>query len=146
MRFLLSAAVLLLLANPWARADTAKDERALIQLVEQINVALTKADMPFLERVLHKDFVLTSSKGKLEGRSEYISNRRSGGMVYLSKTSDEIKVLLFGDAAIVTGRDTEKARANQREMEGQYRWTRVFVRHDGRWQLVSAQFTPVPPS
>ena len=143
MKFLGSMAILLLVACRSAQGDAADDERALTKLVQDLNVALAKADMGFLERALHKDFVLTNSKGTIEDRAAYLANRKTGRIQYESRKSDELRVRVYGDCAIVTGRDIEKGKDQKGAVEGQFRWTRVFLRQDGRWQLVTAQFSPV---
>ena len=53
------------------------------------------------------------------------------------------KVRLYGDTAVVTGRSTAKGKDQQGAIDEQRRWTRVFVRQDGRWQLVHFQGTLV---
>ena len=140
MKFLGLMAILLLVACRSAQGD---DERALTKLVQDLNVALAKADMGFLERALHKDFVLTNSKGTIEDRAAYLANRKTGRIQYESKKSDELRVRVYANCAIVTGRDIEKGKDQKGAVEGQFRWTRVFLQQDGRWQLVTAQFSPV---
>lgn len=134
---------LLLVACPPAQGEAADGEPEFTNLIKALNTALMKADMPYLNRLLHKDFVLTNSQGKLEERAEYLENRKTGRVKYESKVSDEIKVRLYGDTAIVTGRDTETGKDHQGAMDGQFRWTRVFLRHNGHWQLAAVHFTPV---
>ncbi len=99
--------------------------------------------MGFLERALHKDFELTNSKGTIEDRAAYPANRKTGRIQNDSKKSDELRVRIYGDCAIVTGRDVDKCKDQKGAVEGQFRWTRAFLRQDGHWQLVAAQFSPV---
>ncbi|PYL51437.1 MAG: hypothetical protein DMF32_00975, partial [Verrucomicrobia bacterium] len=49
----------------------------------------------------------------------------------------------YGDAAIVTYRSTAKGKDQDGAIDEQRRWTRVFVRRDGRWQLVHSQGTTI---
>ena len=92
MKGLGSMAILLLVACRSAQGDAADDKRALTKLVQDLNVALAKADMDFLERALHKDFVLTNSKGTIEDRAAYLANRKTGRIQYESKKSDELRL------------------------------------------------------
>jgi ketosteroid isomerase-like protein len=56
---------------------------------------------------------------------------------------DDVKVRLYGDTALVTGRSTIKGKDQQGAIDQQQRWIRVFLRQDGRWQLVHFQATRV---
>ncbi|MDQ3010967.1 MAG: nuclear transport factor 2 family protein [Acidobacteriota bacterium] len=49
---------------------------------------------------------------------------------------DEVKVRVYGDTAVITGRVTTEEKV-------QSRFTRVWVKQQGRWQLVSAQSTRI---
>jgi hypothetical protein len=57
---------------------------------------------------------------------------------------DDVSVRAYGDAAVVTGRTTAvTAGANAQSIT--LRFTDVFVRRDGRWQVVASQATRVAP-
>ena len=58
---------------------------------------------------------------------------------------DEIKVRVYGDTAIVTGRSTAKGKDQYGKMDEQRRCTRVLVRRDGRWQFVSTKGPDTKP-
>src|SRR5262245_25392383 len=143
MKYLFAMAVLLLVACSRALGDPASDERELTQLVKDLNAANVKADIPFLERVLHPDFVHHRPRGTVENRAQYLENRKTGRVDFESLVADDVKVRLYGDTAIVTYRSTAKGKDQQGAIDEQRLWTRVFVRRDGRWQLVHSQGTPI---
>ena len=66
MKHLFAIAVLVLAASGWAVGDTASDERELTQLVNDLNAAVVKPDIAFLERVLAKDYVHYRPHGNVE--------------------------------------------------------------------------------
>jgi hypothetical protein len=141
VKHLFSIAVLMLAACGWALGDRAGDERELRQLVNDINVAVVNADIAFLERVLHQDYVHHGQRGTLENRAQYLKNRKTGRVDFESLSADEIKIRLYGDAAIVTYRSTAKGKDQQGEIDFQRSVSRMFVRRDGRWQQVHSQAT-----
>ena len=143
MKHLFAIAVLLLAACGWAVGDTASDERELTQLVNDLNAAIVKPDIAFLERVLAKDYVHFRPHGNVETRAQYLEDRKSGSVDFDSLVADEIKVRVYGDTAIVTYRSTAKGKDQDGAIDEQRRWTRVFVRKDGRWQLVHSQGTTI---
>jgi len=143
MKSLFATAVLLLAACGLAIADTATDERELTQLVNDLNAALVKPDIGFLERLLDQDFVHYRPHGNVENRAQYLEDRKSGRVHFDSLLADEIKVRLYGDTAIVTYRSTAKGKDQDGAIDEQRRWTRVFLRKDGRWRLVASQGTTI---
>ena len=64
-------------------------------------------------------------------------------MDFDSLVADEIKVRVYGDTAIVTYRSSANGKDKDGTIDEQRRWTRVFVRKDGRWQLVHSQGTTI---
>jgi ketosteroid isomerase-like protein len=141
VKHLFSIAVLMLAACGWALGDPASDERELRQLVNDINVAVVNADIAFLERVLHQDYVHHGQRGTVENRAQYLKNRKTGRVDFESLSADEIKIRLYGDAAIVTYRSAAKGKDEQGKIDFQRSVTRMFVRRDGRWQQVHSQAT-----
>jgi ketosteroid isomerase-like protein len=51
--------------------------------------------------------------------------------------SDDMKVRIYGDAAVVTGRNTTKETLNGKDTSGQERWTDTWIKKAGRWQCVA---------
>ena len=143
MKNLFALAVLLLAACGRAFGDQASDERDLKQLVKDLNAAIVKADIAFLERVLDQDYVHYRPRGTVENRAQYLENRMNGNVNFESLVADDVKVRFYGDTAIVTYRSTAKGKDQQGAIDEQRLWTRVFVRRDGRWQLVYSQGTSI---
>jgi ketosteroid isomerase-like protein len=143
MKNLFALAVLLLAACGRAFGDQASDERDLKQLVKDLNAAIVKADIAFLERVLDQDYVHYRPRGTVENRAQYLENRKNGNVNFESLVADDVKVRFYGDTAIVTYRSTAKGKDQQGAIDEQRLWTRVFVRRDGRWQLVHSQGTSI---
>ena len=143
MKNLFALAVLLLAACGLALGDQASDERELKQLVNDLNAAIVKADIVFLDRVLAQDYIHYRPRGTVETRAQYMENRKAGSVNFESLVADDVKVRFYGDTAIVTYRSTAKGKDQQGTIDEQRLWTRVFVRRDGRWQLVHSQGTSI---
>jgi ketosteroid isomerase-like protein len=123
--------------------NPARDKRELAQLVKDLNDAVVKADVAFLGRVLHEDYAHHRPRGTVENRAQYLENRKARRVDFESLVADEIKVRVYGDTAVVTGRSTAKGKDQHGKMDEQRRWSRVLVRRDGRWQLVHFHGTPI---
>ena len=54
---------------------------------------------------------------------------------------EAVKVEIFGERAMVTGRAMLKVHFDEQQISEQYRYTRTFARRRGRWQIIAAQMT-----
>jgi Ketosteroid isomerase homolog len=68
---------------------------------------------------------------------------KSGDLKIESSTNEDMKVQVHGDTAVVTYRSTDKGNYKGNDLSGQYRWTDVFVKRNGRWQIVAGQGTRI---
>src|SRR5262249_55016403 len=60
------------------RFRRAEPERELTQLLQDLNAAIVRADVAFLERALHADYVHHSPRGTVENRAQYLESRKTG--------------------------------------------------------------------
>jgi ketosteroid isomerase-like protein len=116
------------------------DEQLLMRLVQEYNDAQVKRDRSALERLWADDYLYTHSNGAVMTKAEDIADTMSGEMTWTAAKLDDLRVRLYGEVGIVTGRLTMEGRAAQ-YASGPRRFTDVFVRRSGRWQLVGGQTT-----
>jgi len=48
--------------------------------------------------------------------------------------------------AVVTYATTDKGSYKGKDISGEYRWTDVFAKRDGHWQLIVGQGTAIAPA
>jgi ketosteroid isomerase-like protein len=143
MKHLFAITVLVLTFCSRALSSPAGDERELTQLVKDLNAALVKVDIAFLENLLHKDYTHYRPSGVVEDRVQYLKNRKTGRVDFESLVVDQVKVHRYGDIAIVTYRSTAKGKDQQGAFDERRRWTRVFLWQGGRWRLLHSQGTTI---
>jgi ketosteroid isomerase-like protein len=119
-------------------------EQAVMQMEEALRVAVSKSDTKAYGRIVGDDYVYTNQDALVRTKAQVMSDYDSGSLKYESLKFDEIKVHAYGDTAVVTGRQTVKAQDNGKDISGQFRYTRVYVKRQGRWQLVATQVTRIP--
>lgn len=119
-------------------------EKAVMQMEEDLRVAITKGDAKAYARIVGDDYVFTNQDAVVRTKAQMVSAYESGSIKYESSKFDEIKVQAYGDTAVVTGRQTVKGQDGGKDLSGQFRYTRVYVKRDGRWQLVATQVTRIP--
>jgi ketosteroid isomerase-like protein len=121
-----------------AAADTATEIRALEVAHNQ---ALANHDVATLEKMLSEDFTFVTPRGDLRGKQDVLKAVATGniGNEYL-ETSD-LKIRVYADTAVVTGRALQTAQRAGKDFTDSYRFTRVYVRRGGQWLAVALQMT-----
>jgi hypothetical protein len=124
--------------NAGAQKPT-KTEAELIQLERDIGAANVRRDKAFFERIEADEFIFTDSAGGLTTKAEDVAglDKPAGEFKQVSYEPDDMKVRVYGKTAVVTGRTTTKLQSKDREVINRSRFTDVFVKRDGRWQLVA---------
>jgi len=56
-----------------------------------------------------------------------------------SGQSDEVRVKVYGNTAVMTGRFTAKGKLIDKNIDIRERYTAVWVKRRGRWRLVAEQ-------
>ena len=123
---------------------TESAEPAIRQLVKDRDAAIQAADTAAIDRIYADTYVSTGPSGNVRSKAEVINDFKSGALKIESISSEDVKVNQYGDAVVVTGRSRIKGTDNGRAMSGQQRFTQVYAKKDGRWQIVAFQFTSVP--
>jgi ketosteroid isomerase-like protein len=101
--------------------------------------AAVKADGAALEKIYADEYLFTDEEGLVWNKTQDIANVTSGAYKPASYKFDDMKVRIYGDTAVVTGRNMVKATYKDKDISGPYRFTDVFVKRDGRWQCVATQ-------
>ena len=125
-------------------------EADIMKLEREWASVLTSRDVAALRRIEADDIVLTYPDGMVGTKADDIRDIETDAVAAESYEIAEAKVkVLDADAAIVTGRSIMKKgvykRAGQRPMDisGEYRFTDVFARRNGNWQVVASQATKI---
>lgn len=116
------------------------DENVIRQLESEWEEALKKGDQATIDRIVAPDCLFVSSTGELSLKPQTDAERRAFVKLIASGTT-QMNVRVFGDTAIVIGTNLETSSYRDQDTSGQYRWTDVFLRRNGRWQVVSAHST-----
>ena len=121
---------------------TGEDEKALPQLERDWSEAFVKNDAAALDRILADEFQANYAS-LVANKKQILAVVKSGSAKTQSSVTSEMKALVLGDTAVVHGLTTEKSSIAGRDTSGQYRFTDVFVKRDGRWQCVTGHSAKV---
>lgn len=126
---------LCLLADPAAELEAAS---------KAYDAAVSKADIRALDGLLLPAVVFTTATGRVMDKKAVLAMLASPDTRYESVESDEVKRAITGDLAIETGRVRVRGIRNGKPVNETQRYTDVWVRRDGRWQL-AAEHTSLAP-
>jgi len=118
-------------------------EETIRQLDKQWIKAYPRRDTALLERIYADDLVVTNPDGSIGNKAQEISGLKSGTFSFESITNEEVRVRVFGNLAVVSGRSMMKGRYKEQDISGGYRYTDVYVKRQGSWQAVALQITRI---
>lgn len=117
-----------------------------MQLERDIGDANIRRDKAFFERVEADEFIFTDSSGGITTKAEDVASldKPAGEFKLVSYVVDDMRVNIYGKTAVVTGRVTTVSRGKDREITNKSRFTDVFVKRSGRWQIVAGHSSRLP--
>jgi ketosteroid isomerase-like protein len=119
-------------------------EQKVIQLEHDLAIADVKADMAVVERLEAADYVFTGPNGMLTGKSDDLNDLRTGNFKADAVDLNDLKARVYGNAAVVTGKATLKnCKWRGKDISGDYRFTDVWAKVNGNWQVVASQSAAV---
>jgi uncharacterized protein (TIGR02246 family) len=132
------------IANQTAGGNEAmedKTEEKLRALHENWAKAVMSGDAAALEKLLADDFIETDADGEFWHKTQKIKfHEKFKGEIKVDASESVLRV--YGKTAIVTGRFAAKPDTNEERI---CRYTVVYLKRDGRWQIVAAQLTHIKP-
>ena len=121
-------------------------EGHLMELERQMSAALVREDAAVLDRLWSNDLVFTFPNGKVSNKAQRLAGQKPAAQPSQSESetsNDEVKVYLYGNTAVVTVLSTWRGKENNKAYSSQFQATHVWVKQEGRWQLVAAHVSPV---
>ena len=113
-------------------------ERAWLQ-------AHVQRDTAVLDHLMANEYTQVDSHGRLVGKQEVLASFLSGTREWDWAGSDEYRVQIYGEVAVVCGRWRARGVNAGHSFDYAARYVSVWVYRDGRWQMVSDQATEIRP-
>lgn len=145
-------AVMILVAEPllvcqtrgMSRAIRHENRREIDQLEEKWRQAELQGDLAALDGLLSDDFMAILPNGILQTKEQALAALRSGTTHITTLELSDRKVRFYGTTAVVTSRAEVVGITSGREMNGSYRYTRVYVRDaKGTWKIVNFESSQI---
>ena len=124
-----------------AQSAAAEDSVRAVEMARRD--ALLHADTVALSRMIAPEFIEISRLGQIRTRDDNIREIAAGVLKLQTINYDSLTVRMYGNVALLFGIADNTGTFRGFPFAGKIRYTRVFVRRDGRWQAVSMQQTPM---
>ncbi len=145
LRMLACATVVMGSLSPLSVSTTQATNVAqeLIRIEHRLAKALVERDLEAYNSLLAADWTTIDLAGRVLSKSQVLQELSSKDREIEAATIDDIKVKELGDVAVVTGRTVAAGSYRGQRSSVVLRFTDVFVKRDGRWQVVASQGTQV---
>ena len=118
--------------------------QTVIDLDRKRMQAMAAKDITTLESLIADDLVYTHSSARLDTKQSLIVGMTSGSTVYTSLEPSDVKAQDLGDTVVLTGVAQINVVSNGAPNTFGVRFTDVYAKRDGRWQMVTWQSTRLP--
>lgn len=126
------------------KVDGASVEVLIRRMEEDGRQATLKNDVEATQGLLGDDWMNTNSNGTVTTKPQLLALLKSSPFSFVSIEDDDVMIRAYEGAAVVTGRSVRKRSGQDgKVIAQQFRFTRVYAKRDGRWQVVAAQSTPI---
>jgi ketosteroid isomerase-like protein len=117
---------------------------AIIEIDKKRMQAMAEKDIATLEKVLGDDLIYCHSSARLDTKKSLIGNMQSGATIYTSVVPSDVQSQDFGDTVVLTGTCQIKVVSNGAPNAFGVRFTDVYTKRNGQWQMVTWQSTKLP--
>jgi hypothetical protein len=163
-RFVLIAAVLMLAVCNYAIAQTngsasanmkvngntktsasSKTEQELRRVTQELLDAQLRGDKSVLERYLAANYIETNGNGKVSTRAQELENAQvSPAGYHASLDFEDVQVQEYGNTAVMNYKAKYGSDRNGQRITNLYRVTNVYIKQDGKWQLIAQHQSSMP--
>lgn len=142
--FALAATLSLLMTlSVVAQSGGGSTEEQIEKLENDRAQAVVKGDVATLDKMTADDYTIIDRAGRMRDKQATMAAIKSGDIKLTSNKLSDLKVRVYGDTAVITGRSDAEGTVNGTPSNGPVRFTRVYVKKGGQWQCVAFQQTPI---
>jgi ketosteroid isomerase-like protein len=114
------------------------EEAASLRQLETVwNQAHVHGDADALGRLWGNDLEVAVPRMPVMTKAQALAFARSGKMAFQKYETTDLRIRVFGDAAVVTGRLQRTRTRNGQVVEDDWRFTKVYIRRGSQWQVVA---------
>lgn len=137
--------LLLLLWLPAANATSIPhphpQPRQIVHIIEKLEAMWQQAELTgnttTMANMLAEDYLGIYGDGTLATKAETIDSFKNGTTKFSHIHTWDRKIRVYGSTAVVVSKAQVTGEHDGESLNGYYRYTRVYHRHDGVWRIVS---------
>jgi hypothetical protein len=129
---------------PGPARGLSKQEAGLVDADSARFRAMVARDIPALDRLLADELVYVHSSSTRQSKNEHLDDIRAGKATYARIEPREQVPSLYGNTGIIQGVAAFTTGAADRQVASVLRYTSVYVRRQGRWQMVAFACSRIP--
>jgi len=141
---MLSGPAFTMLALVGQIAPSPEVEQELTRIEQQLADTYERGDCDAWGALLAPEWSVIHITGATITKTEAVATCRKPPAPIDAVEHEVLSIRAYGEVAVVTGRTTATA-GGQKPVTVTLRFTDVFVRRDGRWQVVASQATRIAP-
>ena len=119
----------------------AQDQETLLRLEKEFEQAVISNDAAAVGQLLADDWIIVGPDGRIIDKSRFLEVIKTGALSHEKMESDDVRVRIYENTAIVTALTTSKGKFMGQEFTSLERATDIFVKQNDRWQCVFTQLT-----
>jgi ketosteroid isomerase-like protein len=116
-------------------------EEELVKVEEEFADAIVKNNPDEVRQFVADDWIIINADGGIIDRERFLEVIKSGTLTHEMMESDDIRVRVYGDSAVVSALTRSKGKFMGQKFTTRERSTDVFVRRGGQWRCVLTQLT-----
>lgn len=123
-----------------------QDEQDIRKVEADLTQAELRHDAALLDAILDDDYATVDILGRVTTKVQVMAAVKAAPSSDLrmdSMENDEIRVRVYGNTGVVTGRTTARGSVANQDFNNQVRFTRVYVKRGDRWRLVASHVTRI---
>ena len=122
-----------------------KAAEELLTVEEEWARAIISNDADAIGRYVADDWMIVGPDGSVCDKATFLGLVQSGALTHDVMESDDNKVRVYGDAAVVTARTVSGGKYGGQAFRGLERASDVFVKQAGEWKCVLTHLSRIAP-
>ena len=114
------------------------DEATIRECEAKWDTAAVNNNVKAFDELLADQYIATDPQGRVQTKSQMLADLKSGNFKFITSEADEMKIFLYGDAAVVSGRWKGKYIENGKTYNTVERYTSTYARQNGHWRSTSS--------
>lgn len=116
----------------------------ILEAEERLRLAMLHSDINALHELLAPELIYTNHLGQVFSKQEDLAIHQSGELAIQELNPSEQRIQIIGEVALVTVRVHSTASYRGTELDGDFRFTRVWSRSSAHtWQIIAAHCSAV---